>query len=123
MVLLPNFQRDSISIEMKKRREILFNKNFIESLTIMTPFDLALKNFEFYLNDLQLQSYFTEELVKAKNDGLIRDDEIIVCIYGFNQIERKSINTIMNFNIQGDILMLYIGPSRNFEIYPTSLDF
>jgi hypothetical protein len=120
MVLLPNFQRYKSNTDIKELRNITLDKKFIESSLSITPFDFAFKNFEFYLKGKKIPLFFKKELLKAKKNNTIQDDDIIICFYGFNQIERKTINNAMKKNIDGDILMLYIGPGKNYEIFPTS---
>ncbi|MFW5720934.1 MAG: hypothetical protein ACOCWW_00960 [Bacteroidota bacterium] len=123
MIRLPNFQRYKSNTDIKELRDITLNNKFIESSSLITPFDFAFKNFEFYLKDKKIPLFFREELLKAKKINTIQQDEdIIVCIYGFNQIGRETINNAMDKNIVGDILMFYIGPSKNYEIFPTALD-
>lgn len=120
MVLLPNFQRYNSDIDVIESREIIVDNNFVESSMLILPFDYALKNFEFYLNGVELQHFFDSEVEENKS---IQNEDIIVCIYGFNQIGRETINNTMNRRINGDILMFYIGPYKDFEIYPTAADF
>jgi len=52
-----------------------------------------------------------------------QNEDSIACIYGFNQIGRKTINYELNRQIDGDILMFYIGPYKDFNSKPTTFNF
>lgn len=85
-------------------------------------FKVVNNNFEFYLKGKRLHLFFENGLLKTEKNGIIKDNDIIACIYSFNQIGRETINDAKDKNIVGDILMFYIGPSKNYEISPTALD-
>ncbi len=123
MILLPNFQRSAKKLIIEEERKITVNKKFIESSVLVTPFDFALKNFEIYSEGKRLPVFFQHEFLQAKNNEMITNEDLIACIYGFNQIGRKTINDKLKKDINGDILMLYIGPAKSFNEFPSSMDF
>lgn len=124
MVLLPNFQRYNSKLDILESREIVVDRSFVESSMLITPLDYALKNFAFYLNEIELPFFLDSELSsEIFKNKLIQNEDIIVCVYGFNQIGRETVNYEMNKRIDGDILMFYIGKYKDFETFPTSLDF
>jgi hypothetical protein len=67
--------------------------------------------------------FFGSELAtEIMHNESIQNDDIIVVVYGLNQIGRNAINNMMNQSIYGDILMLYIGPYAGFKNNPVALD-
>ncbi|MDX9694378.1 MAG: hypothetical protein RBT49_01165 [Bacteroidales bacterium] len=124
MVLLPNFIKSNPNyVAVDSVREIIISNRFIKSSIRMTPIDYALKNFEFYLNGQIIPVFLSNEFIDISKNQSIRDKDIVVGVYGYNQIGRETINAKMNEIVIGDLLMFFIGPYEEFKIYPTAVDF
>ncbi|MGE4289181.1 MAG: hypothetical protein AB7E36_10850 [Salinivirgaceae bacterium] len=118
MILLPNFNNVLYDHE---HRSIVLNKRFTESLIFMSSKDYILKNFEFTFKNKILPLFIDDELIVTKSK--INKNEIIVCLYGLNQIDRTEVNSVLNNNIIGNILFLYFGAYDSFKMHPSLSDF
>lgn len=118
MIFLPNFDKE---ITNNNQRVIKLNEKFTESKIPISAMDYAFKNFEFILNGKKLPIYIDNELLS--NRIKIGENEKFVCLYGFNQIGRKEVNSVLGHKVNGNILFIYIGEYKSYNTFPSLEDY
>lgn len=119
MINFLNFERPYTKDSIMEYREVIVDTNFTESSSRINAIDYAFKNFNFSFQSKELKVFMDDEIIdKNEKTYLIDSTELIVYIYGFNQIPRNTVNKMVNKKIDGDILMLYFGPYKDLELKP-----
>ena len=112
LISFPNFSPVPVDPKFLEDRKLSIDgEQYTGSELVITPWDISTLNIRVIFNGNPVPVVNYAQLVNGREriKELCMGDELIACVYDFNQIGRPAINSLYGKPVTGDVLLIKVG--------------